>query len=161
MKQQCSLVYKLDLQKPAMPDQLTTIITQNFPGLEPQIMARMALAARELNIAQGSAIFSSGNEAGNFFILKSGSVKVVVTAEGGRQIVLYRVGAGQSCVLTTACLMSGEHYNADAMAETECEALLIPKSAFHELLATSANFRKLVFAEIGRASCRERVFKDV
>ena len=69
--------------------------------------------------------------------------------ESGREIVLYRVQDGQTCVLTTAGLMANGHYDVEGVAETETEAIILPKSAFEELLATSPAFRNFVFTSFG------------
>ena len=66
-------------------------------------------------------------------------------SEGGREIVLYRVHAGESCVLTTACLLAYEEYSAEGFTETEVEAVAIPKSVFDDLIASSKEFRRFVF----------------
>lgn len=72
-------------------------------------------------------------------------MRVQKISESGREIVLYRMQPGETCILTTACLLSNESYGAEAIAESEVSALAIPKSAFHEAVARSASFREFVF----------------
>jgi CRP/FNR family transcriptional regulator len=55
------------------------------------------------------------------------------------------VHAGESCVLTTACLLAFEDYSAEGIAETEIEAIMIPRDVFDELMAISKEFRAFVF----------------
>ena len=52
---------------------------------------------------------------------------------------------GESCALTTACLMSFEDYPAEAIAEDDIKAVALPREAFDEMVATSAEFRRFVF----------------
>ena len=59
--------------------------------------------------------------------------------------MLYRVAAGESCALTTACLMGYEDYPAEAIAETDIRAVAIPRATFDDLIARSAEFRRFVF----------------
>jgi CRP/FNR family transcriptional regulator len=66
-------------------------------------------------------------------------------SENGREIVLYRVAAGESCALTTACLMGYEDYPAEAITETEIAAAAIPRAVFDDLIARSPEFRRFVF----------------
>lgn len=54
--------------------------------------------------------------------------------------MLYRVHSDESCVLTTACLLAFE-----GIAETEIEAIMIPRNVFDELMAISNEFRAFVF----------------
>ena len=67
-------------------------------------------------------------------------------AESGREIVLYRVEEGQSCVLTTACLLGGGAYQAEAVAETPVKAVVMPNEIFQTLIERSRPFREFVFS---------------
>lgn len=104
---------------------------------------------RSLRIEAGRPVFRAGDHAVNFLMVKEGAVRVSVFTEQGREIVLYRVEPGETCVLTTSCLLSGADYDADAVAEDATEAIILPKAAFEELLATSARFRQFVFSTYG------------
>ena len=68
-----------------------------------------------------------------------------LTSESGREITLYRIGPGGSCILTTSCLLSNEHYPAEAIAESDVDAVAIPMTVFREALENSQFFRQFVF----------------
>jgi CRP/FNR family transcriptional regulator len=120
-------------------------------------LSRLEDSAKDLILRQmkpfalkaGQYVFREGDAASNYLMVKSGSIKVLVATEQGREIVLYRVEPGQTCVLTTSCLLSGSEYEAEAVAESDSEAIILPKSAFEELMATSARFRQFVFSSYG------------
>jgi len=79
-----------------------------------------------------------------------GSIRVQLCTQGGREVLLYRVGAGDTCILTTACLLGGTHYAAEGIAETEVRAFVIPAAGFSRVLDSDAHFRQLVFAHLGQ-----------
>jgi len=109
----------------------------------------IALAkARTLSLPAGVTVFHEGDVCQNYLLILAGSVRVQKLSESGKEIVLYRVEAGQSCVLTTACLLSSGAYHAEAITETAVEAVAIPLSAFQQALAVPA-FREFVFATYG------------
>jgi CRP/FNR family transcriptional regulator len=62
--------------------------------------------------------------------------------------MLYRVRAGDSCVLTTSCLLAHEPYPATAVTETEVTALTLNERAFQQALDASAQFRRFVFTNL-------------
>lgn len=120
-----------------------------FPGLsslESGVRARLQERARVVQLPRGSVIFGPGKPPENLLLLIEGSLRVSQTSESGREIVLYRVHAGESCVMTTACLLAHEEYNAEAVAETDLTAVAIPRATFDELIATSKTFRTFVFS---------------
>lgn len=122
--------------------------TQAIPGLEPASAARLA-AARPVALKRGQAVFQPGQACAAFLIVTAGSVKVSTVTSSGRELMLYRVGPGETCVLTTACLLAGADYDAEGMTETEVEALAVPKPLFEELMAESPAFRRFVFSSYG------------
>ena len=101
-------------------------------------------------LPRGAAVFGAGNIPDNLLLLLDGTVRVSQMSEGGREIVLYRVEAGQSCVLTTACLLAHEAYAAEGIAETDVRAVAIPKATFDRLTMDSPRFRDFVFAAYAR-----------
>ena len=127
--------------------------TAGFPGLAslgPEVRAGLVAHSRLASLPAGTVIFGPGKAPENLLLLVEGSVRVQQTAEGGREVVLYRVGAGESCVLTTACLLGYEGYPAEGIAETEVRAVMVPRGAFEDLIVRSAAFRRFVFAAYAR-----------
>ncbi|HTH17071.1 MAG TPA: Crp/Fnr family transcriptional regulator [Magnetospirillum sp.] len=94
----------------------------------------------------GTVLFQDGSECQAYVLVLDGSVRVQKVSENGREIVLYRVEAGQSCVLTTNCLIAREDYAAQGIAETDIRALVLPAATFRALLAKSEAFRDFVFS---------------
>ncbi|MCF6336510.1 MAG: Crp/Fnr family transcriptional regulator [Gammaproteobacteria bacterium] len=132
---------------------MTTDITwlDHFPALQSiddDAWLTTLTKARALSLPAGVTVFHEGDVCQNYLLVLAGSVRVQKLSESGKEIVLYRVEAGQSCVLTTACLLSNESYYAEAITETVVEAVSIPLSAFQQALAVPA-FREFVFATYG------------
>jgi len=61
-------------------------------------------------------------------------------------MVLYRVDAGNRCVLMTACVLAYEESVATAISETDLQAVLVLRKAFDELLGASKEFRHFVLS---------------
>jgi CRP/FNR family transcriptional regulator len=122
--------------------------TIHFPGLrklEASIQKPLLETSRVVTIPMGTRIFGPGQSPENYLLLLDGTVRVQQVSETGREIVLYRVSAGESCALTTACLMGYEEYQAEGIAETDVQAVAIPRATFDDLIARSAEFRRFVF----------------
>ena len=119
-----------------------------FPGLsqlEEPVRHTLVERSRIVRVPKDTVVFGPGKAPDNLLLLLDGSLRVQQVSEGGREIVLYRVHAGESCVLTTACLLAYEEYSAEGITETEVEAVAIPKTVFDDLIASSKEFRRFVF----------------
>ncbi len=137
----------------------------SFPSLRrlpATLQADLAAGSRIVEVPEGSRIFRPGQGPENFLLVLDGVVRVSQVSEGGREIVLYRVNAGESCTLTTACLIGDEDYQADGLAETAVRAVAVPRHLFDELVGTSTEFRRFVFTAFGRrVTSLLRVIEDV
>ena len=123
--------------------------TDRFPGLGPvEASERRYIEehSRLVRVPSGSVVFGPGLAPENMLLLLSGTVRVQQVSDTGREMILYRVSSGESCVLTTACLLAQENYLAEGVAETDVEAVAIPRATFDYLLAQSAGFRTFVFS---------------
>lgn len=126
--------------------------TQAVPalsGLDEAARTRLMALARPASLPAGTRVFGEGSPCQAYLILLSGEVRVQKVAESGREIVLYRVQAGETCIVTTACLMSGIDYDAEGIAESDVTAQILPASGFRELLGRSETFRDFVFRAYG------------
>jgi CRP/FNR family transcriptional regulator len=122
---------------------------QVLPQLElsaDEIACRLLDNASIISLPENTTVFQQGDACKNYLIVLEGKVKVFTRAENGREILLYRLGQGDSCVLTTSCLISNKNYPAEGMTETAVSALAIPVAQFNKALQQSATFRELVFS---------------
>ena len=123
---------------------------EGLKGMEAALRETLLARSRLLDLPRGTVIFGPGRTPENMLLLLAGCVRVQQTSEGGREIVLYRIHAGESCVLTTACLLAHDDYSAEGIAETDITAAAIPRAVFDDLLARSAEFRNFVFSAFSR-----------
>ena len=124
-----------------------------FPGLNglsDEVRASLVEGSNILSVPSGTQIFGPGQSADNLLLLLEGTVRVQQQSETGREVFLYRVHAGESCVLTTACMLAFEDYSADGFAETDVTAVAIPRKLFDDLVSQSPAFREFVFKAYAR-----------
>jgi CRP/FNR family transcriptional regulator len=111
--------------------------------------AALGQRARILLLAPGARPFRAGAACEHFLVVLAGVIRVQMVAPSGREIVLYRVEAGESCILTTACLLGRDDYPAEAVVEQQARVAALPAAAFMDLLGSSAALREVVFAAFG------------
>jgi CRP/FNR family transcriptional regulator, anaerobic regulatory protein len=131
------------------PGSVASTFEQLVPGLAP-IPARLAAAVDAAAIvierAAGSALFDDGNPCAGMLVLERGAVRVSLTSESGRSLVLYRVHPGETCVLTLSCLLGHERYPARGEAESDVRGVFLPPELFDRLVWEAPAFREFVFS---------------
>ncbi len=124
-----------------------------FPDLaqsQDPIIKKLLTSAHSVTVPAGEVVFRRGDICENYLLVAKGSVKAVLTSASGREVLLYHVNPGESCVLTTSCLLGGDKYPAEGITETTVNALMLQRKVFDQALGESAQFRQFVFANMGR-----------
>jgi CRP/FNR family transcriptional regulator len=128
---------------------IDTALLRHFPLLgdaDAATRAEIAAEARAFAAPAGTILARPGEALPHFVLLTEGVVRVSGISEGGREIVLYRVGPGETCVLSSACLLGRTPLSAELVAESDVAGFALPDSAFQHLVAGAPAFRRLVFA---------------
>lgn len=123
---------------------------EGLASLDQNARDELVRAGRILEMPAGRRIFGPGQPPSSFMLMLEGTVRVHQVSESGREIVLFRVTEGESCALTTACLLGYQDYIAEAVAETDIRAVAIPRQTFDHLVAQSSAFRQFVFMAFSR-----------
>ncbi|MCL2345992.1 MAG: Crp/Fnr family transcriptional regulator [Desulfobulbus sp.] len=114
-------------------------------GLTPAQLAALLQPGAVMEVPTGAQVFSEHQPCSGFPLLLAGRIKVCKSAANGRELMLYRVEPGGSCIISSSCLLGHSNYNARGIAETPLTLLLLPIPVFAELMLGHAPFRDFVF----------------
>ena len=107
--------------------------------------AELLAAASVMHLPAGTVVFDENQPCQGFPLLLSGSIRVIKAAPNGRELQLYQVMPGESCILTSSCLLGHTRYHARGIAEQGLEMVLLPATTFQILIGTQEAFRSYVF----------------
>lgn len=113
--------------------------------LSPDDLLTVCRPSARLDLAAGTQIFAERQTCPGFPLLLAGTIKVVKTTATGREMLLYRVEPGGSCIISSSCLLGHSLYSARGIAETPLSLLILPVALFEKLLAENTVFRDFVF----------------
>lgn len=125
-----------------------TRLLQQYPMLRELPAADRAgvlAMASVVHLPAGTVVFDEDQVCQGFPMLLSGNIRVIKAAPNGRELQLYRVMPGESCILTSSCLLGNTRYHARGITEQALEMVLLPAAAFHALLEKQESFRGYVF----------------
>src|SRR5512144_78461 len=131
---------------------LAARVAAEFPELRDAPAATLERIARHgvyRKVPAGTVMFSERTPCGGFPLVLAGSVRIVQRYANGRELQLYRVKAGESCLLSGTCLLGKTEYTATGIAEDSLELLVVPAPDFQALLAEDEVFRTYVFGMYG------------
>ena len=122
-------------------------VLRNAPGhLVQDILSKSAVRS----FPAGMLIYSEGDGCSAVAFVLSGEIRVYKSAETGREITLYEIGRGETCILNASCVLAHTAYPANALSTKEGAMLLVPAGDFRKLMETSEEVRHFVFGIMSR-----------
>lgn len=105
---------------------------------------RLQARAQRVQVPAGTTVFDERQACQGFPFVIAGGIRVVKAAPNGRELPLYRVTPGETCIISSACLLGQAPYNARGVTEADTTLLVVPTEDFQALLGEPA-FRDFVF----------------
>jgi len=115
-------------------------------GLVEQLLS----VGRQQVVPAGKQIYAEGDACQAIAFVLSGEIRVYKIGETGREITLYEIGPGETCILNASCILSGSTYPANAVAASEVKVLLVPASDFRRLVLEHEGMRDFVFSLLSK-----------
>jgi len=75
-----------------------------------------------------------------------GTVRVYKIGENGRELTLYRINSGESCILTASCILSSQQFPAHAKVERTVRAIGIPSDLILDWTEKHEVWRRFMFS---------------
>ncbi len=129
--------------------ELSQRLLQQYPMLRELTPARfndLFGALKLMNIPSGTVLFDENQACQGFPLVMSGCVRVIKSSANGRELQLYRVNSGESCILTSSCLLGHTSYKARGVADSDVEMLALSPATFNVLMDELPSFRDYIFA---------------
>lgn len=102
------------------------------------------------SLEAGTTILREGQTCGSVPFVMQGAIRIFKVAESGREIALYRIEAGQSCILSLGCLSASPSFPATVVAEKPTQAAFVPHPTVNRFFAEGASFRAFVLDQYAR-----------
>ena len=121
-----------------------------FSDLAPDAFDQLCRYAQPTTLKRGATLFAKGDPGHSLYAVLSGTVKISVSSPDGRNAILNLIGAGE--VFGEISVLDGRVRSADAIANTNCEILVIDRRDFlpfvHSQPALAMKFIELLCARL-------------
>ena len=93
-----------------------------------------------LTYPKGTTIHD-GTECSGVFLVRSGSLRIYIMSEDGKDITLYRLHSGDMCMLSASCVLQAITFDVFVDAEENSECYVIGGPAFAAVSERNANIK--------------------
>ncbi|WP_457601627.1 Crp/Fnr family transcriptional regulator [Hydrogenivirga sp.] len=120
------------------------LVGEVFPDSSEEFKSLLLQNGSLASFKKGSVLYYPGETCGAVPIVLSGQVKVYITSEEGREVLLYTVSRGETCMLTNLSVLKDKPYPAYALASVDSSIFLIPDRVAKNLFERFSPWREFV-----------------
>ncbi len=98
----------------------------------------------------GDQFYTQGDECPGITFLLTGEIRVFMVSQTGREITLYYILPGETCVINASCIIAKSNYMANAVAVEDGVMLYLSRETFTRLMTQSEKMRHFIFSFFSR-----------
>jgi CRP/FNR family transcriptional regulator len=102
-------------------------------------------AALSKTLEHKQVLVSGGSQCSHLPLVLEGTLRVYKVSDSGRELTLYRIDRGESCILTATCILNDASFPAIAESEGRSVVALAPAKLILHLIDEHREWRRFVF----------------
>lgn len=97
-----------------------------------------------VSLPAGQTISLEQNQCVHLPIVLSGTARVYKSSDEGKELTLYLIESGQSCILTASCILNESDFPANAVAISDMQALVVPSTEVMNWMDNFPEWRRYI-----------------
>ena len=111
---------------------------------EKEILRKSAVIRR---YEKGSFIHSSDRDCLGMLFILSGEIRTYILSDEGREVTLFRLYAGDLCVLSASCVINQITFDTQLTAQKDTELLILPAAILASLKEKNVHLRCFLYEQ--------------
>lgn len=99
--------------------------------------ALLSSSSMMVHYPKGATIHRSDERCAGLLLVQSGQIRTYILSDDGREVTLYRLFQGDTCILSASCVLDAVAFDVMIDAVEDTEAVLVPIGAFHQVMETN------------------------
>ena len=116
-------------------EELVALFKENFPfwdQMSPTEKETFINSSQYISFRKGTNIHN-GNECTGIILIRSGSLRLYILSDEGKEITLYRLFPGEMCMLSASCALNSITFDVFVDAEENSECVIVGGCAYAAL----------------------------
>ncbi len=122
--------------------------SRQFPFIQqtrPDFSDTFFSQVQHVEIPAGTTILEEGQSCAALVLVTDGVGRVYKLSPSGREVTLYRIHAGESCVLTASCIMNQDSFPAMAEVESTIRGFSVSPANVRDWFCRDPEWQKFIF----------------
>lgn len=124
--------------------------TSFWKRLEEEEKELVQKGARLVEYRAGESVYSGTRECLGALLIQKGSLRTYLLSDEGKEVTMYRLFEGDTCVLAASCVLSAITFDVEIEAQTDCQALLIPAWILSRLTEQNVYAENFIYKETAK-----------
>ncbi len=108
--------------------------------LSPNVQEFVGENIYEMNYKAGENIHNGDTMCVGVLFVEKGSLRVYIMSEEGKEVTLYRVEDGETCILSASCVLSEVTFDVHIDSVEDTKVLVLPAGIFADLIKNNIYF---------------------
>lgn len=104
-----------------------------FSALTPKEIEQLDTTVKKMHYTAGSSVHNGIDDCTGILVVQKGQLRNYILSEQGKEITLYRLTAGELCVLSASCILKNINFDIYIDAEKDSDIFLIPSCVYSDL----------------------------
>ena len=119
-----------------------------FSSLDDSSIDKLSQAVRPVSLKQGEILFFKGDEGNCMYIIREGTIKIVLPSVAGEEIIVTLLR--ENDFFGVMPMLDGEERSADAVAVTHAEVFVLGRIDFLAILQSDINALKTILYDLSQ-----------
>ena len=122
-----------------------------FPVLQqlPETARQIIFSLGHMVVLPNEQMLMKQNQECQFIpMVMSGKLRIYKLSPNGREMTLYRIGPGETCLISIACQIKGEDFPAMAQVEGKTQLFMLPSFVCHDVLSSNLSWKDFIITSI-------------
>lgn len=94
---------------------------------------------------EGQLVTGTGSDCLGLFLVCSGTMRVYLVSEEGKEATVFRIHPGELCMLSGSCLLSSLPFDVQIDAETDCSVYLLPTVVVRRVMSENIYMENFIY----------------
>ena len=120
-----------------------------YQYLTPEEQDLLDRSMQQVPCRKSQVVHRHGDSCVGLIFVRKGRLAFSILSEEGREITVFRIEKGESCILSAACVLQSLEFESHITAEVNSEIAILPAPTLSQLMNSNPDVERLVYKQAG------------
>ena len=129
-----------------------------YQYLTPEEQDLLDRSMQQVTCRKSQVVHRHGDSCVGLIFVRKGRLAFSILSEEGREITVFRIEKGESCILSAACVLQSLEFESHITAEVNSEIAILPAPTLSQLMNSNPDVERLVYKQAVLRTMQQIIF---